>query len=219
MFVAPTEPVKLKDIGVVSSTPEDYGVDVLWQSKLGLVGVQRKEFPNDFLASVHDGRLNREYAMMKSLDVAILMVEGKGSWTSEGSLIRPFNGKRHPWNKATHHNYLASVQLRGVQVHTTDNLDDSIRFLEGLERWSNKDGHTGLDSRPAAMTTPWASVENVDYQRYLYQSLPGINIVRATALQEHLGMIFSLRVSEEDLMTVPGIGKGLAKKIVGVFRG
>lgn len=218
MFISPTEPEVLRDIGVTSSQPEEYGVDVLWQSKLGLVGIQRKEFPNDFLASVHDGRLNREYAMMKSLDVAVLLLEGKGQWTSEGRLIRGHNGKRHAWDRTQHRNYLASVQLRGVQVQTTDNIRDTIKFVQDLRRWSSKDHHLGLDTRPAARGTQWGSIENDDYVKYLYMSLPGIGPVQADALLQHLGMIFRLDVGEEELQTVPGIGKGRAKKIVRVFR-
>jgi ERCC4-type nuclease len=208
----------LRDIGVTSSLPEQYGVDVMWKSKLGVIGIQRKEFPNDFLASVHDGRLNREYAQMKALDVAVLVLEGRASWTTEGVLIKDRNGKRHPWNKQQHRNYLASVQLRGIQVHNTESLRDTIDFVNHLHGWSEKDSHTGLDSRPAAQGPQWGTASNEDYVRYLYQSLPGINTVLATAIHQHLGMIFRLEVGEEELMTVPGIGKGRAKNIVKVFQ-
>ena len=65
MFISPTEPKRLGDTGVVSLTPEEYGVDVLFQTELGLVGVQRKVFPGEFLASVHEGWINKEDAQMR----------------------------------------------------------------------------------------------------------------------------------------------------------
>lgn len=218
MFISPTEPEVFKALGVVSLTPEEYGADILWQSKLGLVGVQRKEFPNDFLASVHDGRLNREYAQMKALDVAVLMLEGRPRWTLGDQLIRDRNGKRNAWTKQQHRNYLTSVQMRGIQVHWTEDKQDSVKFLQGFHHWTEKADHSSLDHRPAAARSDWGTISNEDYVRYLYQSLPGINTVLANAIMQTLGVIFRLEVTEEELMTVPGIGKGRAKNIVKVFR-
>jgi len=70
MLVAPTEPMTLKALGTVSLVPEDYGSDFLWASPVfGLVGVQRKE-ASDFVASVMDGRLDKELAQMKQLGLS-----------------------------------------------------------------------------------------------------------------------------------------------------
>lgn len=217
MFVSPTEPEALRAIGAVSLLPEEYGADIMWNSKLGLVGVQRKEFPSDFLASVQDGRLNMQLAQMKALDVAILMLEGRQNWTTEGQLIRSSYGRRDSWDRNQHRNYLMSVQLRGVSIQTTDSLPDTIFCINALRRWSNKAKHGALDNRPAAPGPQWGTTSNEDFVKYLYKSLPGINAVLADALFEHLGMIFRLDVSEDDLKSVPGIGKGRASKIIRVF--
>jgi ERCC4-type nuclease len=218
MFISPTEPPALREIGAVAMLPEEYGADILWQSKLGLVGIQRKEFPNDFLASVHDGRLNTQLAQMKSLDIAVLLLEGRANWTIDGQLIRNRNGKRHAWNRDSHRNYLASVQLRGVQVQYSESLVDTISFIQTFSRWTNKNSHHGLDNRPAAGGPQWGTVSNEDYVRYLYSSLPGINAILADSISQTLGMIFRLDVTEEELMSVPGIGKGRAKNIMKVFK-
>lgn len=217
MFISPTEPAVLKEEGISSSLPEQYGVDILWASELGTVGVQRKQFPGDFLASVHDGRLNREYAMMKELDLAILLLEGTPHWTSEGNLIRDRTDKRTQWTLTQHRNYLASVQLRGIQVHTSTSLGDTATFLRTLQVWTNKNDHTSLSVRPAAGKR-WGDIGNHDYYEYLLQSLPGIGAKQATAIRQHLGIIIKPVVDAETLMTVPGIGKGRADGILAVFK-
>jgi ERCC4-type nuclease len=217
MFIAPTEPPQLRALGVCTLMPEQYGVDIMWNSELGLIGIQRKVFPGDFLASVHDGRLNKEYQQMKALDVAILLLEGRDHWTTEGQLIRDRNGKRTSWSRTQHRNYLASVQLRGIQLATTESLPDTINYIGDMRVWTNKGEHHGLDIRPAAKGDGWGKVTNADYQRHLIQGLPGIGPKQAEALLQHLGMIFSLRVTEEELMEVPGIGRRRATAIRKVF--
>jgi len=217
MFIGPTEPSAFKSLGVSSLITEEYGVDFLWQGETGRVGVQRKQFPSDFLASVHDGRLNREYAMMKELELAILMLEGQVHWTSDGKLIRDRNDKRNGWTKSQHRNYLHSVQMRGIHVVSTDNVTDSIQYLMDLQVWTNKTDHHSLDTRPGPTGSGWARVTNLDYQKHLLQGLPGIGPGLASAIIEHIGMPFGLYVGVEELMTVPGLGKKKAESIVRVF--
>lgn len=217
IFVAPTEPASFKHLGVSSLATEQYGVDFMWQSTLGLVGVQRKQFPSDFLASVHDGRLNREYAMMKSLDLAILMLEGKAVWTTEGKLIRDRNDKRNGWTRGQHRNYLHSVQMRAIHVVHTDSINDSIDYLMDLSVWTDKADHNSLDTRPGPAGSGWATVTNLDYQIHLLTSLPSIGVKTAKAIIAQIGMPFMLSASVEELMSVPGIGKKTAQDIVNVF--
>lgn len=219
IFVAPTEPAPFKVLGASSTLPEEYGVDFLWQSELGIVGVQRKQFPSDFLASVHDGRLNREYAMMKGLDVAILMLEGRATFTTEGLLIRDRNDKRNGWTKQQHRHYLHAVQLRGIQVCSTDSIGDSIDYLMGMQVWTDKADHNSLETRPGPTGSGWGRITNVDYQQHLLQGLPGVGPKMAKAIIAKLGMPFRISVGVEELMTVDGIGKRKAEQIVRVFAG
>lgn len=218
MFIAPTEPAAFKHLGASTTLPEEYGVDFLWQSNLGLVGVQRKQFPSDFLASVHDGRLNREYSMMKELALPVLMLEGAAHWTTSGNLIRDRNAKRNGWTKTQHRNYLHAVQSRGIQVACTDSIQDSIGYLADLQSWTEKQDHHSLDTRPGPTGSGWARVTNVDYQYHLIQGLPGVGPKLARAILGTIGMPFGLRVGIEELTTVPGVGKVMAEKIVKVFK-
>lgn len=217
MFIGPTEPSQFKSLGVSNLITEQYGVDFLWESELGLVGVQRKQFPSDFLASVHGDRLYREFMQMKDLDLAVLMLEGQAHWTTEGLLIRDRNDSRSPWTKTQHRNYLHSVQMRGCQVAHTDSIGDSINYLMDLQVWTNKADHNSLDVRPGPPKSGWGRLTNLDFQKHMLQGLPGIGPKQASLILEHVGMPMMLRVGVEELMQVPGIGKGRAEKIVKVF--
>lgn len=222
MFVAPTEPKTLKDMvgGVVSPLPEEHGVDFMWGSELGKVGVQRKVFPGDFLSSIHDGRLNREYQLMKELDFAVLLLEGPQRWTSEGELISDRGSQLYRWTFQQHCGYLASVHLRGVCVAATGSQRDTYNYLNHLQVWSNKGNHSGLDQRPPATPqNPWGRITNVDYQSYLLQGLPGVGPGLAMAIIETIGFPLRFDASVEELMEVPGIGRKTAERIVRVFDG
>lgn len=187
------------------------------QTELGIVGVQRKEFPNDFLASVHDGRLNMQLAQMQQLDLAILLLEGKEHWTTEGTLIRDRGSKRNGWSRSQHRNYLTSVQMRGVQVSHSDSLKDTMAFLCDLQVWCNKPDHSGLLRRGTPPKDSWGRVTNRDYAIWLIQGLPGVGPKQATAILDTVGFPFILNVTVEELMRVAGVGKVRAEKIVRVF--
>jgi ERCC4-type nuclease len=221
MFVSSTEPKAIRELGVSSKLPEEYGVDIMWQSKLGSIGIQRKQFPSDFLSSRSDRRLYNEFQMMKQLDLPILLLEGKQDWTTDGELYGSHgNAKRTwAWSREQHRHYLASVQMRGIQVHTSDSIADTIRFVNGMRVWSDKGDHLSLDRKPNRTGSGlYFTTENADYVRSLYQEFPGVGPKQAGMIYKYLGVILRLTVTEDELMSVPGIGKGIATKIMGVFK-
>lgn len=226
VYVSPTEPPELHALGTLTMLPEEYGADIMWESRLGLVGVQRKVFPEDFLASVHDNRLNFQLQQMKQLDVAILLLEGPVQWTTEGLLYgraprrKVYSKHRdYAWDRVQLHNYLASVQMRGVQVHHTDSLRHTIECVNGLRVWTDKREHSSLDSRGAAKSAVWYDLSNPEFFTWFYQALlpSGIGPKTAAALYERLGVILRLTVGLEELESVPGIGKLTAAKIVRIW--
>lgn len=212
MFVSAAEPKSLQTLGTYSALPEQMGVDFLIPCPLGMVGVQRKEI-HDLIASRSDGRLSRELAQMKQLDIAILLVEGRLKWTSDGVL----STSRSKWTRAEHHGMLFSIQSTGIWVNSSADLTDSKEYLTLLERWLMKANHKGIMTRPKP-TTLWGSRNDRDWGRHVLQSFDGIGPEVAGRIFDKFGVPFEWTITEEDLMTVPGVGKNRAKKMIGAFR-
>jgi len=208
MLVSPTEPALLKDIGRVSSTPEQYGVDFLWASRVGLVGVQRKEI-NDLVASLRDGRLAKEMGQWGKLDIAVLIVEGKMLWSTEGYLL-----STRQFTKAQLLGVLFSVQMTGAWSLQTETLGDTSLVVKSLETWLSKDRHGSLRTRPKAQGS-WGTADNREWGIHLLQSFSGIGAEVAGRIYDSFGGVpLAWTVDEVDLMTVPGVGPVRATRMI-----
>lgn len=210
MLVAPTEPRSFDPLGARSLAPERAGVDFFFVARGQRCGVQRKEL-KDFISSVHDGRLSKEIAQMAVLDYAMLVIEGSPRWSLDGELLTDGFGQR--WTRAQHLAYLFSVRARGVWVEWSADHAGTTEVIEAFEQWAKKSKHRALDGRPGP-ASPWGRLGNRDYQRHLVMGLPGVGADLADRIIDTLGMPFGLCLSEEQLMSVDGIGKKKASEIV-----
>lgn len=208
--ISPTEPM-FTALGPISSIPERYGCDFIFGADSGLYGVQRKEY-NDFVASVMDGRLGKELGQMVSLQQGMLCIEGRPQWTEDGMWLG-----RTRWSRASHFGYLWGVRARGVWVEYTDSPAETAALVTMWERWVNKPEHGSLVVRGGPPAPAWGKASNVEFQEWMLQSMPGVGAKVAHAIVETLGCPLAWKVGVEELMSVPGIGKVRAEKLIGVF--
>lgn len=212
MLISPTEPEALRCIGTTSSVPEGYGVDIFWPSKMGLAGVQRKEV-KDLVNSVHDGRLNKELAMMNQLNVKLLIIEGDMLWTTEGQSLTV-----QSWSMPQHLGLQLSIQLSGCWVLSSRSLQETISYLSILQKWTNKEDHGSLAHRPNP-TSQWGKVDNRDWGIYLLQSFPKIGYKVAGQIYDHFGGVpLEWTATEDELNEVPGIGPGRSRSLLAVLQ-
>ena len=216
MLVAPTEPAELIEaLGATRSPiPEQYGVDVLVGTRVGLAGWQRKEV-GDLLASIEDGRLARELGLMSGLGYRSLVVEGRPEWTSDGYLLL---GYRTGWRKAALRGFLRTVQAAGVIVEWTDDLRDTATAIREAWRWLGKKGHTSLLSRPGPSFDLTVSRQEA-VALHILQGFPQLGPARAKALYNAYGLPLRWTVTPDELARVPGIGKQTAKRLYEVLKG
>lgn len=209
MLISPSEPPLLKELGKVSSAPEKLGADVLFTSPIfGSVGVQRKEI-TDLIASVADGRLERELGQMKSLGLAVLVIEGRLNWTVDGSLMSTSS-----WTLAQHRGLLWSVQSRGYWIGSTDGLTDTCSYISSFATWATKSRHNSLSTRPKAKGQ-WGFATNRDWALHLLQSFNGIGVEVAGRIYDHFGGVpIAWTVDERDLQQIPGIGATKADRLI-----
>lgn len=211
MLIAPTEPPAMKALGSVSSLPEQYGVDALFASRGQWVGIQRKEL-SDLINSVYDGRLTREVAQMQRLPLAMLIVEGRPSWTMDGDLMGKGASYGPKWTYTQHRGMLWSLRAKGIWVDTTDSVAETVGVIAMFIAYCRKEHHRALDRRPNPESV-WGKPGNRDYACHLVQGLPGVGVELAERIVDTFGVPFGWKVSEDQLTMVEGIGKKKAHKI------
>ncbi len=209
MLISPTEPDAFHQLGKVSSLSEKYGCDFLMLAKTVRIGVQRKQFPNDLIASLGDGRLYDQIRKMTELTHAILILEGYGQWTADGQLVSP-------------HVSFTRDQLQGlmmslsfefdIQVFQVRNIDETIRLLTNLEKWVHKPEHLSLLRRPGPSKDSWNQKSERMNGVHLLQSFPGVGPTIAGRIYDFYGKV-PMSWDEVDLTDVPGVGKERASQM------
>lgn len=219
MLISPTEPAKLRALGVTTLYPENYGADILVpRAGGGWVGVQRKERA-DLMSSLGDGRLGEQIAKLRALPQRHLIIEGELRWTNDGILMG--SGK---YGREITRDFLDgvlwSIQRDGVWVSYTDSLGQTCDTLVHLEKWWAKEKHNGLATRgPVAAT--WGVPDSRDYQVHLLTGIPNVGPELAGRIIDRFGGLpFRWRddVTIETLCEVKGVGDKKAAKIMGVLK-
>jgi ERCC4-type nuclease len=211
ILIAPTEPAFLRSLGRTSSLPEKHGCDFLIPVAPSFVGVQRKAV-SDLLASLTDGRLGKEVAQIASstlLCQAILIIEGDVEWTNENILIQA----HHRFTKDSWYGMLLSTQRAGLNILQTGSLKETSELLQYLPKYASRP-HRSLLTRPKPQSS-WGKGTNASYASHLLQSFQGVGVVTAQAILDRFGgPPLEWNVSEEELASVPGIGKLTARRLM-----
>ena len=213
MLVSPTEPAPFHKLGKLTLVPENYGCDFLIVSAAMKIriGVQRKQFPGDLLKSLADGRLYEQVHKMATLDMRVLIIEGHGKWTNDGTLMEMTRFTRKQLDGlifSLHYEF-------GIEVYQVRDMGETYRMLQSLEEWSKKADHRSLKSRPGPAKNPWGQVTNRDYAIHVLQSFQGVGPVVAGKIFDHFGRLPMMwDVGLEEMMAVKGVGKGKAEVLM-----
>lgn len=200
----------------ISSLPEKHGCDILAPTKHGIVGFQRKTFP-DLVASIQDGRLYYELNQLSvsaTVRLSFLIVEGTHTTTVDGgyyteadisvgtlrSLIAKFN-------------YVA-----GTGYIPTTNPADTVKTCIGVANYVSS-GRIAQVHRQKHTSNEWGQSDSKAYGVFLLQSFPGIGPKVASAIYDHFGRApITWAVTAADLARVPGIGRKRAEALIAALR-
>jgi len=208
VLISPTEPAAFRTLGKVSSLSEKYGSDFLILAKTVRIGIQRKQFPNDLLASLADGRLYDQIRKMSELNHAVLVLEGYGKWTTDGVLLDMTKFTRDQL-----HGLMMSLSFEfGIQVFQVRDMDETIQLLTNLEKWVHKPAHTSLLRRPGPSKDSWNQKSERMNGIHLLQSFPGVGPTIAARIYDYYGKV-PMSWDEIDFTDVPGVGKEKARQM------
>ena len=212
ILYSPYEPETIKELlagrGIPHPLPERYGSDFLIPCNGLKVAVQRKT-GQDLLASLEDGRLMLEVALMRTADVPVLVVEGE---------IPPPGSQ---YTKEQVRNLLRSAYHRGVRVEHTSSPADTVEALIEMERYYSKDNHLSMITRPkTAARNDWYTRTNREWGVFILQGFPGIGPVLAGEIFDYFGRVpLAWDCTKKELLNVPGLGRTRVERLWNTLEG
>ena len=214
ILMSPSEPVELRKALQATNNPlcEEKGADILAPTGQGLLGIQRKVVPSDFLASLEDGRLARELPLLSNgVDFPVLLIEGTFIYGRDGRLIVDGRPTRYSRDGIT--NLLRSVSYaQGIRVEHSGSLIETPDVVNGLVDYLSHD-HVSLLKRPKLQGL-WGKPNINEQLCYFYQGIQGVGVVLAHCLAKEFPNPADLvAASPDDLKALPQIGKQRAERI------
>jgi ERCC4-type nuclease len=195
----------------ISSLPEQHGCDILTLTKSGVIGFQRKTFP-DLVASLQDGRLYYELNQLQCsalLHSGFLVVEGNANRTSDDTFYSEAN-----ISVSTFRSIVAKFSNYGIATLHSFSPDDTIRACFQVSSYVSS-GRAGTIHRPKQVTNEWGRTDSKTYAVFLLQSFPGIGPKVAAAIYDHFGGVpLEWTVTPAELALVPGIGRRRAESLM-----
>ena len=214
ILVSPSEPAELREALSAVSSPlcEEKGADILAPTSKGLLGIQRKEIPSDFLASLEDGRLTRELPpLSKGVDFPILLLEGIFIYDTDDCLR--VGGRPTRYNRLGIKRLLRSVfYSHGIYVEHSGSLSETFTVVKELIDYFSHD-HISLFTRPKLQGL-WGKPIPSEQISYFYQGVPGVGVVLAQSLTKIFSKPADLVIASlDDLKAIPQVGKQRAARI------
>jgi len=209
-----------KDKAVISTLPEDKGADILVYTKQGLLGIQRKEIPHDFLSSLDDGRLVRSLELLsKECKFSLLLLEGKFRYFPDGHLFITRKVMSRFTRRQVRGVLFDVRYIRDVEFDFTEDVEDTAYYINWLADWMSKEQHLGLFRRPSARGD-WYIPSTREIHRWLLQSFRGIGPTTADKILQYFeGIPLRWTCSVGELSKVSGLSKAKAAELYSILNG
>lgn len=218
ILYSPNEPYEIRndlgDYGIPApSLPVDYGWFTLSTKSL----TERKHMPEDLLASMSDGRLNREVqALLENIEKggrSYLLLEGKLECDSYSHIIS--GHKVTGWEIDKVSERLSSIQDVGIKILYSPSLHETALVLISQMRWELKGSHKSIHTRPGPDKDSWGT--RPSYSNYIlwsYQGCPGISSILAEILYKRASTWEELiKLSVEDIKQLNHFGSKRAERL------
>lgn len=216
ILIDPTEDPPFSELGQPSKWVQELGVDALWSSPLGLAGCQRKTV-SDLVGSARNphAHLGVQFKdMVKNLAHAFLIVEGTPAFDREGNWMSQYAR----WTVKEHEGVYLRAQSMGVLVLTSRSALDTCRVVEHLYEWTQKeDAVSSLLTRSKAQANGWGQIDDRSTFIHIFSAVGGVSTEMCGRIFDELGNILTLKVTEEELKRVKGLGPKRIASIMKTF--
>lgn len=216
LWVSPQEQApELRRLGRTHPMLEKhYGCDFMFAApEIGLIGIQRKQFPEDFIASLRGGdRVSRELQMMKRLDMGIWILEGMGNWTNDGFLV--YGGRYKYYEYELWGFQLSLANVWGYPLFRVRDMASTIKLIERIQIWANKPDHDSLLVRPKPGR--WGEAGSVEWILHFLQGIPGVGVGMAKRIHSAFGRV-PFKADFEYADMVVAVGPSLARTVCELF--
>jgi ERCC4-type nuclease len=195
------------------------------------IGIELKE-TRDLISSLHSARFpgHQLPGLQAMYDRVWLVTEGIWRAGDEGVLEvmaggwRPVSIGKHRITASDLDSWILTQVIRGgIQHHHCGTRKDTIRFISTLYRWWTSKDMDEHRSHQAIYLPPPDRMMLVAPSTFLKVAscLPGVGWEKAAKLEEYCrgSLVRLVELTAEELQTVPGIGKGIAQKIISALRG
>lgn len=195
-----------------------------------LIGIEHKKL-SDLVNSLNTDRLagHQLMGLLRYYDRANLIIEGEWEADENGRVLVPgrLRNQLKPLKGAPPASVLEQRVLTlehrgGLRIRWTRNQEETVRYVSALYRfWSDRN----LDEHKSHLAIHAPDLDGrlldpVSDQRRVYAAFPSIGYTRSDAVAKHFPNLWSAaNALEPEWVKVPGIGKTLAKNIVGFIRG
>jgi len=166
------------------------------------IGVERKNV-DDFLESLINGKLFKQISQLRdAYSRPVLILEGENLLTKRNINHNAIFGS------------LASISVDfGIPVLMTKDEMETADLLNVIAKREQKQ-----DKKYVAVRGNKTQMSIKERQQFLVEGLPNVSAVIARRLLNHFGSIKDIaNATEEELIQVPGIGKGIASEIIHVL--
>ena len=166
------------------------------------IGVERKNV-DDFLESLISGKLFKQISQLRdSYSRPVLILEGENLLTKRNISHNAIFGS------------ISSISVDfGVPVLMTKDEMETADLLNVIATREQK-----KDNKVVAVRGEKPQMSLKERQQYLIEGLPNVSAVLAKRLLTYFGSVRGIsNASEEELMQVAGVGKGIATEIIKVL--
>lgn len=163
------------------------------------IGVERKNV-DDFLESLIDGKLFKQMAQLRdAYSRPVLILEGENLLTKRNINHNAIFGS------------LASITVDfGIPILTTKDAMETADLLNVMAKREQKE-----DKKEVAVRGEKTRMSIRERQQFIVEGLPNVSAVLAKRLLARFGSIKDIaNATEEELIEVKGIGKGIASDII-----